>query len=348
MSQSTMHVPNAPLLAAAQRGSRDTAQYGSSVERTIAIVEFLAAHADETFSLSEVARRCGIPKPTAYKVLVTLQDKGWVSRSPLDLRYGLGPTLMVIGHAASEVRPEVNLARPIMEELAAEFRCECMFSTAVADDILILESTGSVELRLGSSFRRPAQTPLVAPFGACFIAWQSPDEWHDWYARSGVHDPLVAKQMDNVLREAVKRGYVVTFQTDFQDQVSEAVRLIPRDLTPQQIRKFLTERLAGLSQVTYLGGGITGRGGAWMVESLQAPVFDLDGSPRYDLALVIHREFEPDALDRLGRRLRAAADQLSTAIALSAGRPDPIPRAGWAGATSSRRPPAINSGKKRR
>ncbi|MGO8862878.1 MAG: IclR family transcriptional regulator [Acidimicrobiales bacterium] len=294
-------------------------RYGSSVGRSIAIVEFLAGHPRETFSLSEIARRCGIPKPTAHKILGALHASGWVSRSPLNLRYGLGPTLILIGHAASEVRPEVNLARPVMEELATQFRCECMLSTAVSDEILILESTGPV-VRVGSTFRTGAQTPLVAPFGACFIAWRSPDEWHEWYARSGLGDAQLREQMDAILHVTVERGYVVTLHTDFQDQVAEAVRLMPKDLTAQQIRAFLTQRLASLSQVAYLGGGIAGRQGACMVESLQAPVFDVDGMPRYDLALVIHREFEPEALDRIGRRLRAAADGVSAAIERSAGR----------------------------
>jgi DNA-binding IclR family transcriptional regulator len=311
-----------------QQRWHDPPRYGNSVERAVAIVEYLAAHPRETFSLSEIARRCGVPKPTAYKVLRTLQENGWVSRSPLDLRYGLGPTLIVIGRAAGEVRPEVNLVRPVLKELAAEFHCECMFSTAVADEILILESTDSVEPQAGSSFRRGARTPLVAPFGACFIAWQTPEEWHNWYARSGLGDPLLVEQMDTILRETVKRGYVITFHTDFQDQLAEAVRLMPKDLTAQQIRTFLTQRLAGLSQITYLGGGMAGRPGTWMVESLQAPVFDVDGTPRYDLALVIHREFGPEAVDGVGGRLRASADQLSTAIAASAGCPNPLPPPG--------------------
>jgi DNA-binding IclR family transcriptional regulator len=297
-----------------QQPWHDPRPYGNSVERAVAIVEHLAAHPRETFSLTEIARRCAVPKPTAYKVLRTLQDNGWVSRSPLDLRYGLGPSLIVIGHAAGEVRPEVNLARPVLKELAAEFHCECMLSTAIAEEILILESTGSVELRAGSSLRRGGRTPLVAPFGACFIAWQTPQEWHNWYARSGLGDPLLIEQMDTILRETVKRGYVITLITDFQDQVAEAVRLMPKEITAPQIRTFLTQRLAGLSQITYLGGGMAGRLGPWMVESLQAPVFDVDGTARYDLALVIHREFGPEVLDRVGGRLRAAADQLSTAI----------------------------------
>ena len=95
--------------------------YPNSTARTAAIVEFLASHPEQTFTLTEVARSCGLQKSTAYKFLGTLHELGWVTRSPSDLRYGLGPTLIAVGQAAVETRPEVNLARPVMERIAIAF-----------------------------------------------------------------------------------------------------------------------------------------------------------------------------------------------------------------------------------
>ena len=275
---------------------------------------------------SEIARRCGIPKPTAHKILGALHASGWVSRSPLNLRYGLGPTLILIGHAASEVRPEVNLARPVMEDFVTQFRCECMLSTAVSDEILISNPPAQSCAWVDVSDRRSdaAKSRPLVHASSCGGRRTN--------GTSGMHGVASAmrslrEQMDAILHVTVERGYVVTLHTDFQDQVAEAVRLMPKDLTAQQIRVFLTQRLASLSQVAYLGGGIAGRQGACMVESLQAPVFDVDGMPRYDLALVIHREFEPEALDRIGRRLRAAADGVSARIPTERRPPWPLERA---------------------
>ena len=78
----------------------------------------------QTFSLSDIARQCGLRKSTAYTILGTLHESGWVTRSPADLRYALGPSLIAVGQAAEETRPEVNLARPVMEALAIELQRE--------------------------------------------------------------------------------------------------------------------------------------------------------------------------------------------------------------------------------
>src|SRR5262249_42815763 len=144
--------------------------YANSTARTAAIVEFLASHPDQTFTLSEVARLCGIQKSTAYKILGTLHELGWVTRSPSDLRYGLGPTLIAIGQAAVETRPEVNLARPVMERLSIAFRRQCVLTTTLGIEILVLEVVGGT-MRQGGTY--PGQrVPLDAPFGTVFVAWQ--------------------------------------------------------------------------------------------------------------------------------------------------------------------------------
>ncbi len=293
--------------------------YSNSASRAVAIVEFLASHSGQTFSLSEIARRCGLRKSTAYKILGELQASGWLTRWPADLRYGLGPKLIVIGRAASEVTPEVNLARPFLEELAAEFQRECVFCTALSDQILILDSTGPVGFR-ASSFQPGGQTPLVAPFGAVYIAWQDEVVRKDWYARSGLDDPDRTKQMEETLKQTVDRGYLVTVESDFQDQLAEVMSAMSEDLTVPEIRNLLKDRLASLSTIAWFDlGEVDSDGGptkSWVIESLQAPVFDVDGVSRYALAVVkINRDYQYESLTRAGERVRRAADQVTEAIA---------------------------------
>jgi DNA-binding IclR family transcriptional regulator len=291
------------------------APYFNSAARAVAIVEFLASRPDQTFSLSEIARRCALRKSTAYKILGELHASGWLTRWPTDLRYGLGPKLIVIGRAASQVAPEVHLARPLMDELAAEFQRECVFSMAVADQILILDSTGGVGLR-ASAFQPGGQAPLVAPFGAVFMAWQEKDVRMDWYARSGLRDPDRVKQMEEVLAETVRRGYLVTVESDFQQELSQVMRAVSESTTVQEMRNLLKERLASLSTIAYLGGGHSDVDGSRVVESLQAPVFDVDGVSRYCLAVAkLDRPYDSEILTRSGKRIRVAADKLSRAIA---------------------------------
>lgn len=51
------------------------------VEKTLAVMEYLAAHASETFSLEALSSACGIPKTTLLRILRTLALHGYVVKS---------------------------------------------------------------------------------------------------------------------------------------------------------------------------------------------------------------------------------------------------------------------------
>lgn len=292
--------------------------YVNSAARAIAIVEFLASRPGETFSLSEIARRCGMRKSTAHPILAALQESGWLTRSPVDLRYGLGPTLSVIGRAADDVRPEVNLARPYMEELSSEFQAECVFGLAMADEILILESTGRAGLRAGS-FRPGDRAPFVAPFGVVYMAWNDGAARKEWFARSGLTEGDALRRMDEILAATAERGFVVSLKSVVQDQIAGIVEAMSEDRPVQELRAILRETLPTLSPIAYLGAYDSGAGASWHVESMQAPVFDPTGVSCYSLTVGhLDRDYDHRSLVLAGQRLRRAADELSAAIAAHA------------------------------
>jgi DNA-binding IclR family transcriptional regulator len=288
--------------------------HSNSAARAVAIVEFLASRPGQTFTLSDIARRCGLRKSTAYTILGTLHDAGWLTRSPADLRYGLGPTLIVIGRAAEETKPEVNLARPILQTLAVEFQRECVLSTAMGDEILVLESTGPAGVR-GRSLHAGQRVPLVPPFGTVFVAWQESPARKEWYRRSALADPGRIEELEEILEATVRRGYVVTRRSDPHDRMDEVMKAVSEELTIQDVRKALKDQLSRLPPVAYLVGEHAAADGH-VVDSLQAPIFDIDETPRYALTVNdIDRDLDQDTVARLGARVRAAADQVTAAIA---------------------------------
>jgi DNA-binding IclR family transcriptional regulator len=290
--------------------------HSNSAARAVAIVEFLASRPGQTFTLSDIARQCGLRKSTAYTILGTLHASGWLTRSPADLRYALGPTLIAIGQAAEETRPEVNLARPVMEALAVEFQRECVLSTAMHDEILVLESTGTAGMRRQSV--HPGQrVPLVAPFGTVFIAWQSTSAREEWYIRSSADAEQVGV-LERILDATVRRGYVVTLKSDPHDRVTQLMRAVVAERTIQDVRRILKEQLIQLSPVAYLIDESTSRDPG-VIESLQAPIFDSEGAPRYALTVNnIDLALDPKTLARMGARVRSAADEVTSTVAAHA------------------------------
>ena len=89
-----------------------------AVERTTAILDFLAAHPNEPWTLSELARRLDLNKATAHSLLSALTDAGYLVRHPIRKDYALGPALIGVGRAALSQYPVVDFARPEMRRLA--------------------------------------------------------------------------------------------------------------------------------------------------------------------------------------------------------------------------------------
>lgn len=78
---------------------------------------------EKELSLQEITKKKNIPKPTAYRLLSTLENCGMlykVKETPHDSRYGLGLKLLEFGHLVSERLELRDIALPSMEKLAEE------------------------------------------------------------------------------------------------------------------------------------------------------------------------------------------------------------------------------------
>lgn len=86
-----------------------------AVARAIRLLQALGDGRPEA-SLTELARRVGIHKSTAYGILATLAAEGIVERDPATRRYRLGRSLAVLARAAGG--PDIRvLARPYLARL---------------------------------------------------------------------------------------------------------------------------------------------------------------------------------------------------------------------------------------
>src|SRR5205809_7052103 len=87
-------------------------------ERVVAVLNFLAAHPDESFTLSELARRLNLNKATCHALLMTLTEAGYLLRHPSRMTYMLGPSMVAIGSAAPAPSQAVDVAREEIRPLA--------------------------------------------------------------------------------------------------------------------------------------------------------------------------------------------------------------------------------------
>ncbi|QFG19811.1 IclR family transcriptional regulator [Actinomadura sp. WMMB 499] len=91
-----------------------------SAERTIALLEYLSA-ADQPRSLRDVTSDLGIPRASAYALLMTLVNSGWVEPDAAGSRYSLGIRALRVGASYVEHDDVVRQAQRVMDEISQEW-----------------------------------------------------------------------------------------------------------------------------------------------------------------------------------------------------------------------------------
>ena len=84
--------------------------------RTLRVLRFLATQPDPV-PLDRIVRACDLPRSTAYHLLNTMIDEGFVVHLPDEHRYGLGVAAFEVGSGFTRQEPLGRLARRPLAEL---------------------------------------------------------------------------------------------------------------------------------------------------------------------------------------------------------------------------------------
>jgi IclR family transcriptional regulator, acetate operon repressor len=126
------------------------------------------------FSLTELARRSQISKPTAFRILAALEGWGGVRRTPSG-RYRLGIKFFELGGLVPEGHRLRDLALPYMEDLVVATQGIVHLAKLEGTDVLVLDRLVSHRLTKAPSRvagRAPATCTSV---GKAILAYSPPD-----------------------------------------------------------------------------------------------------------------------------------------------------------------------------
>ena len=277
-------------------------------DRSVAVLELLAGHPNERFTLSEVARRCDLNKATAHALLSTLSEHGVLLRHPQEKRYSLGPRLVAIGEAARRGYSAVDFAPAVLEDLSAGTGKWTRAFVRTGDRVEVV-----AQARAPSDVDRSRDVvlPLVAPIGVLWMAWSDAPTVEAWLARA-VIGAAVRPALD-VLPVVRRNGFAVTLASPEWRALSEPShsRATREDPEPGEVRALL----AALGRRPVLVSGIDDRS-SYQVGEVAAPVFGMSGAVELTVAVsgLDRRELRGDELRALAERVKAAGDDLTIAI----------------------------------
>lgn len=145
----------------------------SSLDKALTILEMLANHPGS--GVSEIAQRTESTKSQAFRLLYTLEQRGYVRKDGNSRTYTLGYRTLYLGDKSRQQNSIVQAARPVLDELSE--RCQENVHLILREGL----SSVCVALRQSSqSLRLYAQVgrrgPLHAGGGSTLLLAFAPDE----------------------------------------------------------------------------------------------------------------------------------------------------------------------------
>jgi DNA-binding IclR family transcriptional regulator len=249
-----------------------TGRASPPTERVVRILDFLAAHPEERFGLSDLARRLGLSKPTCLGIVTSLTAAGYLVRDAYDKTYRLGPSLITLGHKAQESMRVSPAARDELRRLSGRFGVPAALSGVIDDRITLLELVAPPGARPGVEVGQ--SYPFAPPVGLMFVLWDDEAE-RDWLAKEPTL-PLRTNsdRMNRVIAACRADGYLVERLTPGGRRLYSLMAGVSSNL-PDELRALLGELVSDIGERVYLRDENNTRGRARHdISVISAPVFD--------------------------------------------------------------------------
>lgn len=142
------------------------------VDRALTVLELLG-DAGQPLSLLEISRRLGLVKSTGFRLLCTLEHRGYVERVDGNGRYQLSSKVLQFGRGAMTNRPLSEVALPHMRRLLERFGETLNLGVLRDGEVMYLEMLESphsfrMAARLGS--RSPVHSSALGKAMTAYLA----------------------------------------------------------------------------------------------------------------------------------------------------------------------------------
>lgn len=222
------------------RGGSDQGAGGlRSVGTALDVLECFAI--DGSLGVSDVARRLGIGKATAHRLLQTLATRGFVEQDRETGKYRLGMHLYELGHLAQARNTFRHAALPHLQAIAAATGYTVNFSVPDGVDVVFVEriETGAGGELLGHVGRR---LPLHCTSSGKVIAAFNPAV--DQARRTAGFPPYARRTIrtetawSRAMADVRRQGFAVSHGESFEGMTSIAVPVMQRKVAVASISAF--------------------------------------------------------------------------------------------------------------
>jgi IclR family transcriptional regulator, KDG regulon repressor len=205
-----------------------------SLHRALDVLESLARHRGDV-ALADLARALGLSKAGVYRILATMNARGYVEKSPRRT-YRLGVRAWELGCAVPELRL-VTLAAPFMERLTGSTRESSILGMLVGFDVVYLHRIdafqAAVRVHTDIGTRIPAHCTST---GLALLSQLTPEQFEAVVPASlRSYTARTITDRDRLwseVLETARRGYAINVGSWREDVAGVAAAILDADGTP--------------------------------------------------------------------------------------------------------------------
>jgi IclR family transcriptional regulator, pca regulon regulatory protein len=186
-----------------------------SLELGLNVLEVFGDESAETLNLSEIARRIGVSRSSAFRLVHTLQRLGYLDREPEGKEYRLGSRVMALGYAFLASKDVAELARPVLARLRAETRCSTHLGILEGHEVIYIARYAAhqpVSATIAVGARLPAHATTM---GRIILAYKPAAYVREHFGARRLatfteRTPSTVEDLAKVLAADRRRGYVLS------------------------------------------------------------------------------------------------------------------------------------------
>lgn len=204
--------------------------YVQSFARGLSVIRAFSAEAPRQ-TLTEVARRCGLTRAGARRILLTLETLGYVKSD--GRLFALTPKILDLGFAYLSAQPLWQFAEPTMQALTAALEESCSAAVLEGQDIVYVMRVPArkiMSINLGIGSRLPA---WCTSMGRVLLAGLTPLELEQQLAKVQLqaHTSRTVARIDDLrdrIEQAREQGWCLVNQELEEGLVSLAAPILDR------------------------------------------------------------------------------------------------------------------------
>ncbi len=191
-----------------------------ALDRAVAVLDVFSVERPE-LSLAEIARESGLSKPTAFRILHTLEKNRFVVYDEMLLKYRLGPKLLKLGGIAISTMTLRRTARNHLNALSEATGATVLMGVLLDDKLVYVDKrvgTGPIRIASEIGWHRECHFGML---GMILLAFSAPGKTaallDEYPLRAHTRHSITDRKLfDSRLQDIRMKGYCLEFDEAFE------------------------------------------------------------------------------------------------------------------------------------